>query len=141
MIHTIDCDRLGRARRRSDRRGSTSPGRRPRSTRTLAVGRIIATVENKRGVLAELCRIIAENEGDILNLRLAKRTVDFFDMIFDIEVADAAPPHQHPRRHAHEQSGEGSGAREGLVALQPATVGVEIPWPAQEILHQRRRRL
>ncbi len=53
------------------------------------MGRIIATVENKRGVLAELCGIIAENEGDILNLRLAKRTVDFFDMIFDIEVADA----------------------------------------------------
>ncbi len=41
------------------------------------------------GVLAELCGIIAENQGDILNLRLATRTVDFFDMIFDIEVADA----------------------------------------------------
>ena len=39
-------------------------------------------------MLAELCLIIAENQGDILNLRLAKRTVDFFDMIFDIEVAD-----------------------------------------------------
>ena len=62
----------------------------PTKIRTIrAVGRIIATVENKRGVLAELCRTIADNEGDILNLRLAKRTTDFFDMIFDIEVADA----------------------------------------------------
>jgi GTP pyrophosphokinase/guanosine-3',5'-bis(diphosphate) 3'-pyrophosphohydrolase len=57
--------------------------------RTLASGRIRVTVENKRGVLAELCRTIAENQGDILNLRMVKRTVDFFDMVFDIEVADA----------------------------------------------------
>ena len=57
--------------------------------RTLAVGRIVATVENKRGVLADLCRVIADNEGDIINLRLAKRSTEFFDMIFDIEVADA----------------------------------------------------
>ncbi|MDX2236981.1 MAG: bifunctional (p)ppGpp synthetase/guanosine-3',5'-bis(diphosphate) 3'-pyrophosphohydrolase [Hyphomonadaceae bacterium] len=56
---------------------------------TLAVGRIIATVENGRGVLAHLCKLIAENEGDILNIRTAQRSEDFFDLIFDVEVADA----------------------------------------------------
>ncbi|MES1201682.1 MAG: ACT domain-containing protein, partial [Pseudomonadota bacterium] len=58
-------------------------------SRTLSVGRINATAENSRGALAELCRIIAENQGDILNLRMTHRSTDFFDMVFDIEVADA----------------------------------------------------
>jgi guanosine-3',5'-bis(diphosphate) 3'-pyrophosphohydrolase len=88
QIHTIDCDEL--ARLEDEATAWIDLAWTPTAlNRTLAVGRIVATVENKRGVLAELCSIIAENEGDILNLRLAKRTVDFFDMIFDIEVADA----------------------------------------------------
>jgi GTP diphosphokinase / guanosine-3',5'-bis(diphosphate) 3'-diphosphatase len=88
MIHTIDCEELGKLE--NEATAWIDLAWTPTAlTRTLAVGRIIATVENKRGVLAELCGIIAENEGDILNLRLAKRTVDFFDMIFDVEVADA----------------------------------------------------
>jgi GTP diphosphokinase / guanosine-3',5'-bis(diphosphate) 3'-diphosphatase len=87
-IHTIDCDEL--AKLEDEATAWIDLAWTPTAlNRTLAVGRIVATVENKRGVLAELCGIISENEGDILNLRLAKRTVDFFDMIFDIEVADA----------------------------------------------------
>jgi len=87
-IHTIDCDEL--AKLEDEATAWIDLAWTPTAlNRTLAVGRILATVENKRGVLAELCGIISENEGDILNLRLAKRTVDFFDMIFDIEVADA----------------------------------------------------
>ncbi|QGZ95322.1 RelA/SpoT family protein [Terricaulis silvestris] len=88
MIHTIDCEELGKLE--DEATAWIDLAWTPNAlTRTLAVGRIIATVENKRGVLAELCGIIAENEGDILNLRLAKRSVDFFDMVFDVEVADA----------------------------------------------------
>ncbi|MGD9815725.1 MAG: bifunctional (p)ppGpp synthetase/guanosine-3',5'-bis(diphosphate) 3'-pyrophosphohydrolase [Hyphomonadaceae bacterium] len=88
VIHTIDCETLAKADTESD--VWVDLAWTPTALKkTLAVGRILATVENKRGVLAELCKIIAENEGDILNLRLAKRTSDFFDMIFDIEVADA----------------------------------------------------
>ncbi len=88
LIHTIDCDRLGALE--GEYGEWVDLAWTPTAmTRTLATGRLIATVENKRGVLAELCRIIAENQGDILNLKLAKRTSDFFDMIFDIEVADA----------------------------------------------------
>jgi GTP pyrophosphokinase/guanosine-3',5'-bis(diphosphate) 3'-pyrophosphohydrolase len=88
VIHTIDCEEL--AKLEDEATAWIDLAWTPTAlTRTLAVGRIIATVENKRGVLAELCGVIAENEGDIINLRLAKRTVDFFDMIFDVEVADA----------------------------------------------------
>ncbi|MEZ5995952.1 MAG: bifunctional (p)ppGpp synthetase/guanosine-3',5'-bis(diphosphate) 3'-pyrophosphohydrolase [Hyphomonadaceae bacterium] len=88
MIHTIDCDQL-EALESAGGEWVDLAWTPTALNKTLAVGRIIATVENKRGVLAELCKIIAENEGDILNLRLANRSVDFFDMIFDIEVADA----------------------------------------------------
>ena len=87
-VHTIDCDRLA-GMEESGLDWVDLSWTKTALQRTLAVGRIIATVENKRGVLAELCRTIADNEGDILNLRMAKRTADFFDMIFDIEVADA----------------------------------------------------
>jgi GTP pyrophosphokinase/guanosine-3',5'-bis(diphosphate) 3'-pyrophosphohydrolase len=88
VIHTIDCEEL--AKLEDEATAWIDLAWTPTAlTRTLAVGRIIATFENKRGVLAELCGVIAENEGDIINLRLAKRTVDFFDMIFDVEVADA----------------------------------------------------
>jgi GTP pyrophosphokinase/guanosine-3',5'-bis(diphosphate) 3'-pyrophosphohydrolase len=88
LIHTIDCDRLGALE--GEYGEWVDLAWTPTAlNRTLASGRIVATVENKRGVLAELCGIIAENQGDILNLKLAKRTSDFFDMIFDIEVADA----------------------------------------------------
>lgn len=85
-VHTIDCETLAGL---GDVEWINLAWTQTALSRTLAVGRIIATVENKRGVLADLCRIIAENEGDILNIRMAKRTTDFFDMIFDVEVADA----------------------------------------------------
>ena len=86
VVHTIDCDTLARE---TETEWIDLAWTQTALHRTLAVGRILATVENKRGVLADLCRVIADNEGDILNLRLAKRTTEFFDMIFDIEVADA----------------------------------------------------
>ena len=89
VVHTIDCEQLAPLEADDSVTWVDLAWTPTALNKTLATGRILATVENKRGVLAELCRIIAENEGDILNLRLAKRTVDFFDMIFDIEVADA----------------------------------------------------
>src|SRR5205085_5227704 len=68
VIHTIDCEQLAKLEDESD--VWVDLAWTPTAlTRTLAVGRIIATVENKRGVLAELCKIIAENEGDIINLK------------------------------------------------------------------------
>jgi guanosine-3',5'-bis(diphosphate) 3'-pyrophosphohydrolase len=88
IIHTIDCERLATLEDDKDVTWVDLAWTQTALHRALATGRVIVTVENKRGVLAELCRIIAENQGDILNLRLAKRTADFFDMVFDIEVAD-----------------------------------------------------
>ncbi|MEQ1812794.1 MAG: RelA/SpoT AH/RIS domain-containing protein, partial [Terricaulis sp.] len=87
MIHTIDCEKLEALEETSDTWVDLD-WTQTALDRTLSVGRIIATVENARGALADLCRNIAENEGDIINLKLLRRTTDFFDMQFDIEVAD-----------------------------------------------------
>jgi len=88
MIHTIDCEQL-EAHEESGEAWIDLVWTDAALSRALAVGRIHATVEHSRGVLAELCRIIAEYEGDIMNVRMAHRSADFFDMVFDIEVADA----------------------------------------------------
>lgn len=89
VIHTIDCEQLAALEDDKDVTWVDLAWTPTALNRALATSRVLVTVENKRGVLADLCRTIAENEGDIINLRLAKRTADFFDMVFDIEVADA----------------------------------------------------
>jgi GTP pyrophosphokinase/guanosine-3',5'-bis(diphosphate) 3'-pyrophosphohydrolase len=88
VIHTIDCERLAAFEDTNDAWVDLA-WTQAALDRSLAVGRILATVEHDRGVLAEMCRIIAENEGDILNVRMTRRSEDFFDMMFDVEVADA----------------------------------------------------
>ena len=87
MIHTIDCATLEAAEGGDEwiDLGWTETA----LDHALAVGRIEATVEHGRGVLANLCMIIAENEGNILNIATKRRSEDFFDLVFDIEVADA----------------------------------------------------
>jgi len=87
MIHTIDCETLAA----SDSDGVewidlawTDEAK----DHGLAVSRIAAVVQNTKGALAQLCKIIAENDGNILNVRTAKRAEDFFDLVFDVEVAD-----------------------------------------------------
>lgn len=87
VVHTIDCEQL-EALEAEDREWIDLDWTENAREHALAVGRIRATVENGRGVLATLARIISENEGDILNIRTVKRERDFFDLVFDIEVAD-----------------------------------------------------
>lgn len=86
-IHTLDCERLSELESEGGDwidLGWTEEAR----SRALAVGRIQATVENARGVLAALARIIGEHDGDILNVRTLRRSKEFFDLVFDVEVAD-----------------------------------------------------
>jgi GTP pyrophosphokinase/guanosine-3',5'-bis(diphosphate) 3'-pyrophosphohydrolase len=88
MIHTIDCGTLEKLED-SGLEWIDLGWTEAALDHALAVGRIEATVENGRGVLANLCMIIAENEGNILNIGTKRRSEDFFDLVFDIEVADA----------------------------------------------------
>ena len=43
---------------------------------------------NKRGTLALLATVVAENRGNINNLKITDRTHDFFEFSLDIEVED-----------------------------------------------------
>lgn len=86
-IHTLDCERLSDLEAEGGDWIDLSWTEEARS-RALAVGRIQTTVENARGVLATLARIIGEHDGDILNVRTLRRSKEFFDLVFDVEVAD-----------------------------------------------------
>jgi GTP pyrophosphokinase/guanosine-3',5'-bis(diphosphate) 3'-pyrophosphohydrolase len=88
VIHTIDCETLA-ALETEDGDWIDLAWTAAAKEGAVGVARVQITVENARGVLAQLCRIIAENEGDILNIRTARRSIDFFDLVFDVEVADA----------------------------------------------------
>lgn len=52
--------------------------------------RIRLIVSNEPGNLGNLSTVIAQNRGNISNLRFTNRAVDFFEMQIDIEVADVA---------------------------------------------------
>jgi GTP pyrophosphokinase/guanosine-3',5'-bis(diphosphate) 3'-pyrophosphohydrolase len=88
-IHTIDCARLAAIEGEGEGDWIDLAWTQAAKDHALAVGRIRATVENGRGVLALLARTISENEGDILNIQTVKRARDFYDLVFDIEVPDA----------------------------------------------------
>ncbi|MDH5748510.1 MAG: bifunctional (p)ppGpp synthetase/guanosine-3',5'-bis(diphosphate) 3'-pyrophosphohydrolase [Rhodospirillales bacterium] len=52
------------------------------------VARVHLTVLNEPGSLGSLSMIIAKNEGNISNLKITHRSLDFFDLLIDIEVRD-----------------------------------------------------
>ncbi len=86
-IHTIDCERLAEFDEESADWIDLAWTDEARE-HALGVGRIVAVVENARGALAQLCKIIADHEGNILDVRIKRNAKSFFDMRFDIEVAD-----------------------------------------------------
>lgn len=55
---------------------------------TIAKARLRATIRNTPGVLGQVCTIIGETGGNILNLKMSHRQQDFFDVDIDIEVKD-----------------------------------------------------
>ncbi len=54
------------------------------------VGRLHVTIDNLPGSLGTLTTIIAKNDGNITNLKITNRSIDFFDMLVDIEVHDTS---------------------------------------------------
>ena len=55
----------------------------------VAAARLRATIRNAPGVLGQVATIIGEAGGNILNLSMAHRQQDFFDVDIDVEVTDA----------------------------------------------------
>ncbi len=82
-IHTIDCEKLTQFQDEPERwldvawenDGAQS-----------YVARVTLTVTNTPGALGDLSTVIAKNGGNITNLKILDRQIDFFDMLIDIEV-------------------------------------------------------
>lgn len=86
-IHTIDCDSLEDLHDQPERWLDVSWESDEGETQN-HVGRIQLTVLNAPGSLGDLSTVIARNEGNISNLKILSRSVDFFEMLIDIEVRD-----------------------------------------------------
>ncbi|MBS0223403.1 MAG: bifunctional (p)ppGpp synthetase/guanosine-3',5'-bis(diphosphate) 3'-pyrophosphohydrolase [Proteobacteria bacterium] len=86
-IHTIDCATLESFSDAPERWidvGWDSVG----EGEAAYTGRLKITVANQPGSLSSLSTVIARHEGNISNLRIVNRSMDFFDMVIDVEVAD-----------------------------------------------------
>ncbi|MEA2778754.1 MAG: diphosphokinase / guanosine-3,5-bis(diphosphate) 3-diphosphatase [Rhodospirillaceae bacterium] len=52
------------------------------------VGRIHVVVANEPGSLGSLSTVIGKSDGNITNLKITNRSMDFFEMMIDVEVKD-----------------------------------------------------
>lgn len=86
-IHTIDCDTLENFADTPERwldvswsNGEDSP--------EAHTGRVNITISNSSGALGALSNVIAKSGGNITNLKITNRALDFWDMYVDIQVSD-----------------------------------------------------
>ncbi|MDA8231217.1 MAG: bifunctional (p)ppGpp synthetase/guanosine-3',5'-bis(diphosphate) 3'-pyrophosphohydrolase [Magnetospirillum sp.] len=84
-IHTIDCENLEQYADTPERWLDLSWGE---SDGQAHMGRIDVVVANEPGTLGSVTTVIAKNMGNITNLKITNRTVEFFELIIDIEVRD-----------------------------------------------------
>lgn len=86
-IHTIDCETLEEFADQPERWIDVSWDVGDDEA-SMHVGRVQVTVLNEPGSLGTLTTVIARNEGNITNLKITNRTMQFFDILVDIEVRD-----------------------------------------------------
>lgn len=86
-VHVIDCNRLADDDAAEARWFDLSWSGQPPGG-IMALGRIKVTAHNRPGVLAELCDVIAKSGSNIMGVNSGERSIDFMDLLFDIEVAD-----------------------------------------------------
>jgi GTP pyrophosphokinase len=87
-IHTIDCDTLESFSEAPERWIDVGWDSVREGVPGVYTGRLKITVANQPGSLSSLSTVIARNQGNISNLRIVNRSMDFFDMVIDVEVTD-----------------------------------------------------
>ena len=87
-VHTIDCERLAAFEEQEEvwRDLQWTP---EAERNSIARAKLIATIRNSPGVLGQVCTIIGEAGGNIVQLRMHQRQADFFDVDIDVDVNDA----------------------------------------------------
>ncbi len=86
-IHTIDCDTLETFADTPERWLDVSWGDSDERAEH-QVGRLFITMENDTGSLGTVTTVIGRNGGNITNIKLTNRSIDFWEMTLDIFVTD-----------------------------------------------------
>jgi len=86
-IHTIDCETLESFADAPERWLDVAWHMDPAKTEA-HVGRLHVVVANEPGSLGSLSTVIGKSEGNITNLKITNRSMDFFEMMIDVEVKD-----------------------------------------------------
>jgi GTP diphosphokinase / guanosine-3',5'-bis(diphosphate) 3'-diphosphatase len=86
-VHTIDCETLEQFADTPERWLDVSWGE-GKDTPEERVGRLMITIENQPGALGTLSTVIGKSGGNITNLKITNRSVDFWDMYLDVSVQD-----------------------------------------------------
>ena len=87
-IHTIDCETLASHEEDGMDRWLDLAWTAEAEDNAVSMARIEAVLHNGQGVLAEIAKTVSENRGNIASVRTRRRSADFFDMVFDVEVFD-----------------------------------------------------
>ncbi len=86
-VHTIDCETLENFQETPERWVDLAWNVEEDSDSH--TGRLHLVVANEPGSLGSLSTIIGKNHGNISNLKITNRSLDFFEMLVDVEVQDA----------------------------------------------------
>ncbi|MEQ8818123.1 MAG: bifunctional (p)ppGpp synthetase/guanosine-3',5'-bis(diphosphate) 3'-pyrophosphohydrolase [Thalassobaculum sp.] len=84
-IHTIDCETLENYHHEPERWLDVGWDS---ERATVHVGRLEVVIANEPGSLGSLSTVIGKNGGNIINLKIVTRSVDFFELLIDVEVGD-----------------------------------------------------
>ncbi|WP_374382893.1 bifunctional (p)ppGpp synthetase/guanosine-3',5'-bis(diphosphate) 3'-pyrophosphohydrolase [Dongia sp.] len=86
-IHTIDCETLESFADTPERWLDVAWDQ-DKNAVEQHTGRLDVVITNKPGSLGSLTTVIGKNLGNISNLKIINRSIDFFEIIVDVEVAD-----------------------------------------------------
>jgi len=87
LVHTADCEKLEDVQDQPERWLDLKWA--PDAASEVQFGRLKISLNNEAGTLANMCGVIARQNGNITNLKIARRTPLVFDMLVDVEVRDA----------------------------------------------------
>ncbi len=85
-VHTIDCETLASFQDTPERWVDIAWD--VVNDREHLLGRLHVVVANEPGSLGSLSTVIGKNQGNISNLKITNRSIDFFEMLIDVEVTD-----------------------------------------------------
>ncbi len=84
-IHTSDCETLANFEEEPERWLAVNWEQDGQGS---AVGRLEVMLYNRPGALGELSTVVGKSGGNISNIRIQTRDLEFFQMLIDVEVAD-----------------------------------------------------